>query len=328
MTVTSEATTTWHGEPVRRIGRDQLLIVGRRHLRDRLEGPRAKAPTPRRRPRSCSAPRTRRASAWRSRSPWPRTALLPRRSRPRHPSPSSPAPASRAATSTSTRSCPGIERERLRAHRQGREGRTARSRRRSRASRSRSRRRLPDPGSGTPRRVVLAGASGLIGSALVDSLRADGVAGHARSCADPRRRSRRGASGSPTASPSIPPCSRAPTRSSASTGRASAGSRGRPRTSPHSCGRASPRPGHSRLARARLGRRRTGVRLGVGGRLLRLRPRRATDRDCAARRDVPRRSVRRVGGRGLRGRAQSPGRGAAHGADRAPRRACSSRSCC
>ena len=34
---------------------------------------------------------------------------------------------------------------------------------------------MPDPGGG-PRRVVVAGASGLIGSALVDSLRADGIA--------------------------------------------------------------------------------------------------------------------------------------------------------
>ncbi len=50
--------------------------------------------------------------------------------------------------------------------------RTARSRRRSRASTSRSRPRLPES---PARRVVLAGASGLIGSALAESLRSDGV---------------------------------------------------------------------------------------------------------------------------------------------------------
>ena len=193
---------------------------------------------------------------------------------------------------------PGLEPRGLRPHRAEREGRMPRlAGPRGRRDHPRGDACLNRRRRGT-RRVVVAGASGLIGSALVESLRADGVS-VTTLVRRPPETAGRGRVADRTRNRSTPRCSRAPTRSSASTARASAGSRGPVATRTPCCGRASLPRARSRARCGELGGGCAGLRLGIGRRLLRLGAGRRLTEDRRAGRVLPRRPVRRMGAAAL-----------------------------
>ena len=187
---------------------------------------------------------------------------------------------------------------------------------------------MPEPADdrrGT-RRVVVAGASGLIGSALVESLRADGVEVTTLVRRPPERPDEvEWLTGPEPLDPAVLEGADAVVGlNGANLGRF-------PWTASYKntllWSRITPTRAIARAVR-QLGTDAPGLRLRVGCRVLRLGAGQAPHRERPARRDLPRRSVRRMGGRRARGRRPRARRAAAHRTGRPPPTACSSRCCC